>query len=280
VSRVEVRKTYKLFIAGDFPRSESGRTYEVLDPKGAFLGNAVRASRKDLRDAVVAARKAWPGWAGATAYNRGQVLYRIAEMIEARRAEVIDEVQHAEGVRRPAAGKQVDEAIDLWVWYAGLADKLTQITGGLNQVAGPYFNITSPEPTGVVGLVAPRAPSFSGLSQRMAAALCGGNSVVALASERFPFPAITLAECLATADIPKGIVNILTGHQTELVPHMASHGDIDAIDVTGVEPDALADVERSAAGNVKRIVTARAQRSPYEATRFMEMKTVWHPKGR
>ena len=272
-----MRKTYKLFLDGDFPRSESGRSYEISDPKGAFLANASRASRKDLRDAVKWARAAWSKWSGATAYNRGQVLYRIAEMMETRRDELVAEVGAAEGKRGATA--QVDDAIDTWVWYAGLADKLTQIMGGLNPVAGPYFNITVPEPTGVCGIVAPQTPSLTGLAARIAPALCGGNVVIALASEPHPLPAITMAECMATSDVPKGVVNILTGHTGELTPWLAGHGDVDALDITGVPLDLRADAERAGADNVKRIVKSNGTRSPYEATAFMEMKTVWHPKG-
>lgn len=275
--RLNVRKTYKLFLGGDFPRSESGRSYEISDPKGAFLANASRASRKDLRDAVKGARAAWSKWSGATAYNRGQVLYRIAEMMETRRDELVAEVGAAEGKRGATA--QVDDAIDTWVWYAGLADKLTQIMGGLNPVAGPYFNITVPEPTGVCGIVAPQTPSLPGLAARIAPALCGGNVVIALASEPHPLPAITMAECMATSDVPKGVVNILTGHTGELTPWLAGHGDVDALDITGVPLDLRADAERAGADNVKRIVKSNGTRSPYEATAFMEMKTVWHPKG-
>jgi acyl-CoA reductase-like NAD-dependent aldehyde dehydrogenase len=275
--RVDVRKTYKLFLGGDFPRSESGRSYEVMDSKGDWLANASRASRKDLRDAVKVARSAWSKWAGTTAYNRGQVLYRIAEMMETRRAELVAEVAGAEGKR--GASKQVDEAIDTWVWYAGLADKLTQIMGGLNPVAGPYFNLTAPEPTGVCGIVAPETPSLGGLVGRIAPALCGGNVVIALASEPHPLPAVALAECLATSDVPKGVVNILTGYTAELTPWLASHGDVDALDVTGVGAEQLADAERAGADNVKRVIKGSGARSPYEATAFMEMKTVWHPKG-
>ena len=275
--RLNVRKTYKLFLDGDFPRSESGRSYEISDPKGAFLANASRASRKDLRDAVKWARAAWSKWSGATAYNRGQVLYRIAEMMETRRDELVAEVGAAEGKRGATA--QVDDAIDTWVWYAGLADKLTQIMGGLNPVAGPYFNITVPEPTGVCGIVAPQTPSLAGLAARIAPALCGGNVVIALASEPHPLPAITMAECMATSDVPKGVVNILTGHTGELTPWLAGHGDVDALDITGVPLDLRADAERAGADNVKRIVKSNGTRSPYEATAFMEMKTVWHPKG-
>ncbi|MGH8881515.1 MAG: aldehyde dehydrogenase family protein, partial [Stackebrandtia sp.] len=259
------------------PRSESGRSYQVAGPKGEFLANAARATRKDLRDAVKVARSSWSKWAGTTAYNRGQVLYRIAEMMETRRAELIDEVAAAEGKR--GASDQVDGAIDTWVWYAGLADKLPQIMGGLNPVAGPYFNITAPEPSGVCGIVAPERPSLAGLVTRLAPALCGGNVVVSLASEAHPLPSIALAECLATSDVPKGVVNILTGYTAELTPWLAGHLDVDALDVTGVADDLVAEVERAGAGNVKRIVRDTGARSPYEATAFMEMKTVWHPKG-
>ena len=277
MSRLGVQKTYKLFIGGAFPRSESGRSYQVSDAKGDFLANAVRASRKDLRDAVVAARKAQPGWAGTTAYNRGQILYRVAEMMETRRAELIEEVGRAEGTTR--AEDQVTEGIDTFVWYAGLADKLAQIAGNLNPVAGPYFNITAPEATGVIGIVAPARPSLGGLAERIAPAICGGNAVVAIASEAHPLPAIALAECLATADVPAGVVNLLTGHQIELAPVLAAHGDVDSLDITGVPADAVHDLESAAAGNVKRVIRQKAKRSPYEATAFMEMKTVWHPKG-
>jgi acyl-CoA reductase-like NAD-dependent aldehyde dehydrogenase len=276
MARLDVRKTYKLYIGGGFPRSESGRSYEVNSPGGTFLANAVRASRKDVRDAVVAARKAFPGWGGLTAYNRGQILYRIAEMMESRRVDLVDEVRRSEG---PGAEPQVEAAIDLWVWYAGWADKLTQVMGSLNPIAGPYFNITVPEPTGVVGIVAPEGPSLEGIVARLAPALCGGNSVVVIASETCPLPAIALSECMATADVPSGVVNVLTGHKSEIVPVLSSHLDVDALDVTGVDDQMRQDVERSAAENVKRVIHAGREPSPYEATAFMEMKTVWHPKG-
>lgn len=275
--RLAVPKTYKLFIGGAFPRSESARSYKVTAHDGTWLANASRASRKDVRDAVVAARAAWPSWSGLTAYNRGQILYRVAEVMESRRAELIDQVRRAEGDANAEA--QVDGAIDTWVWYAGLTDKLAYIAGGLNPVAGPYFNITAPESTGVVGMVAPEKPSLAGLAERVAPALCGGNSVVAVTSQAHPLVAITTAECFATSDVPKGVVNLLSGHKDELVPVIASHLDVDALDVTGVRAVSLADAERAAAGNVKRIVRAQDARSPYEATAFMELKTVWHPKG-
>ena len=275
--RLAVRKTYKLFIGGAFPRSESARSYEISAHDGRFLANASRASRKDVRDAVAAARKACPSWSGLTAYNRGQILYRVAEVMESRRAELIAQVRRAEGDGN--AEEQVDGAIDTWVWYAGLTDKLAYVAGGLNPVAGPYFNITAPEPTGVVGMVAPEVPSLSGLVERLGPALSGGNCVVAIASQAHPLVAITAAECLATSDVPGGVVNLLTGLKDELVPVIASHLDVDALDVTGVGKESLEDTERAAAGNVKRIVRAQDARSPYEATAFMELKTVWHPKG-
>ncbi|MDP9067583.1 MAG: aldehyde dehydrogenase family protein [Actinomycetota bacterium] len=277
MSRVEIRKTYKLFIDGAFPRSESGRSYEVNDTTGALLANAVRGSRKDVRDAVKAARKASARWATITGYNRGQVLYRVAEIMESRRDELIAEVTRADGKR--GASAQVDRAIDTWVWYAGWTDKVAQVMGGINPVAGPYFNITSPEPVGVAGIVAPQEPSLLGLVERLAPALCAGNAVVGIASEKRPLPSIALAECLATSDVPPGVVNIITGLATELVPALASHLDVDVLDLSGVDPDALAEVETAAAENVKRLVRPANERSPYEVTAFQEMKTVWHPKG-
>jgi aldehyde dehydrogenase (NAD+) len=270
----DVRKTYKLYIGGKFPRSESGRSYEVTGTSGGFLANAVLASRKDVRDAVVAARSAWPNWSEATAYNRGQVLYRVAEMLESRRGELEHEVGRAEG----EAGAQVDDAIECFVYYAGWTDKLAQVAGNLNPVAGPYFNITVPEPSGVAGIVAPEEPSLSGLVERLAPALCAGDSTVVLASEKFPLPAIVLAECLATADMPGGAVNVLTGKKDELVPVMSSHLDVDVLDVTGIDGSRLPDAEEAAAGNIKRVVR-RGSRGPEAVTAFMDMKTVWHPKG-
>lgn len=277
MSRIDVRKTYKLFIGGAFPRSESGRSYEVTSSSGEFLANAIRGSRKDIRDAVTAARKASPRWAAITGYNRGQILYRVAEIMESRREELIEEVVRTEGKRGAAA--QVDRSIDTWVWYAGWTDKVAQVMGGINPVAGPFFNITSPEPIGVVGIVAPDAPSLLAVVERLAPALCAGNSVVVVASESHPLVSIALAECLATSDVPAGVVNVITGLSSELVPALASHLDVDALDVAGVTPNALVDVETAAAENVKRIVRPGKVRSPYEVTGFQEMKTVWHPKG-
>ncbi len=272
--RSAVRKTYKLYVGGKFPRSESGRSYEAVGADGDFLAYAVLASRKDVRHAVVAARSAWPDWAGVTAYNRGQILYRVAEMLESRRGQLEQEIYRAEG----EAGTQVDEAIDCLVYYAGWTDKLSQVTGNLNPVAGAYFNITSPESSGVAGIVAPEAPSLIGLVERLAPALCAGDSTVVLASEGFPLPAIALSECLATADVPPGVVNILTGSKRELIPVLSSHLDVDVLDVTGIDEPALQEVEQAAAGNIKRIVRP-GTRGPDAVTGFMDMKTVWHPKG-
>jgi len=262
--RLPIKKTYKLFVGGAFPRSESGRTYEAQGQ------NVARASRKDVRDAVVAARAAQPKWAGATAYNRGQVLYRIAEMMEARAAEFAE----------LAGGRdEVERAIDRWVWYAGFADKLAQVLGSSNPVAGPYFNFTVPEPTGVVAIVAPDEPPLLGLVTRLAPALVGGNAVVALASETSPLAAIELAEALATSDVPAGAVNLLTGFRAELAPWLASHMDVNAIDVTGAD-GLRADLERAAADNVKRVVAGSPDsQSLYEISAFLELKTVWHPIG-
>ncbi|HZC75396.1 MAG TPA: aldehyde dehydrogenase family protein [Gaiellaceae bacterium] len=262
--RLPVKKTYKLFIGGAFPRSESGRTY---DAEGQ---NVARASRKDVRDAVRAARDAQPGWAAATAYNRGQVLYRLAEMVEARLAEFAD----------LCGGRdEVERAIDRIVWYAGWADKLPQVLGGSNPVAGPYFNFTVPEPTGVVAVLAPDEPPLLGLLTRLLPPLVGGNAVVAVASETRPLAAVELAEALATSDVPGGVVNLLTGHHVELAPVLASHMDVNAIDLCGADGD-VPDLERLAADNVKRVVRGRPDvQSPWEIASFLELKTVWHPMG-
>jgi acyl-CoA reductase-like NAD-dependent aldehyde dehydrogenase len=291
--RIAVRKTYKLFVGGAFPRSESGRSYVVSAADGTPLANAARASRKDLRDAVRAARKAFPGWAGKTAMNRGQVLYRVAELMEGRRDQFVDEVAAAEGLREPAAARAVDAAIDRWVWYAGWADKIGQVLGSSNPVAAPYFNFTIPEPTGVVGIVAPETSSLLGLVSRLAPPLVAGNSVVVLASETRPLPAVTLTEVLATSDVPGGVVNVLTGLKPELIPVLAGHADVDALDTWGV-PDALrTDVDLLAADDVKRVLRRpttvsearfdwlddRAAERPEWIAAFLEMKTVWHPIG-
>jgi acyl-CoA reductase-like NAD-dependent aldehyde dehydrogenase len=277
--RLAIKKTYKLFIGGAYPRSESGRTYEVLDHKGGFIANAALASRKDARDAVVAARAAQPGWAAATAYNRGQVLYRVAEMMEGRRAQFIEEVSLAEGARK--AEDQVDAAIDRWVWYAGWADKLAQVMGNTNPVAGPYFDFTIPEPTGVVAVLAPQESSLLGLVSVLAPAIVSGNTVVALASEKRPLPAITLAEVIGTSDVPGGVINILTGKTAEIAPWLASHMDVNAIDTTG--SDDRAGLQVAAADNLKRVLHRDEDwgRTPdLERMRaFLESKTVWHPIG-
>ena len=264
MSRLPVRKTYKLFIGGDFPRSESGRTYEAQGQ------NVARASRKDVRDAVRVARSAFPKWKGMTAYNRGQILYRIAEMMEARAGEFAE---------LSSGRAEVETAVDRLVWYAGWADKYAQVLGTSNPVAAPYFNFTIPEPTGVVGIVAPPEPSLDGLVARLAPVIVGGNAAVVLASETSPLAAIELAEALATSDVPGGVVNILTGHGSELAPWLAGHMDVNAIDLAGADGEAP-ELERLAADNVKRVVRGRADRqSPYEIAAFLELKTVWHPVG-
>jgi acyl-CoA reductase-like NAD-dependent aldehyde dehydrogenase len=285
--RLSVRKTYKLFIGGEFPRSESGRTYEVATADGRFAANVARASRKDVRDAVVAARRAQPGWAAATAYNRGQVLYRVAEMLEGRRSTFVDAVAAAEGVGTDVAAGQVDAAIDRWVWYAGWTDKIAQVAGAANPVAGPYFNLSTPEPTGVVGIVAPRDSSLLGLVSVLAPVLVSGNTLVALASEHRPLPAIELAEVLATSDVPAGVVNLLTGRADELAPVLAGHLDINAIDLTGLAGTDTTELEALGAENVKRVVRPPAGEPDFAAPpdgparilAFCETKTVWHPKG-
>jgi acyl-CoA reductase-like NAD-dependent aldehyde dehydrogenase len=277
--RVAVRKTYKLYIGGAFPRSESGRSYMVSAADGRPLANAPRASRKDLRDAVRAARGAFGGWADRTAMNRGQVLYRVAELMEGRREQFAAEVAEAEGLTAERARRAVDAAIDRWVWYAGWADKIAQVLGSSNPVAAPYFNFTIPEPTGVVAIVAPTEPALDGLVARLAPAVVGGNAVVVLASDDHPLAAIELAEAVATSDVPGGVVNVLTGLRTELAPVLAAHMDVNAIDVTGADGDVAA-LEALAAENVKRVVRAREDRSPWEIASFMELKTVWHPIGR
>jgi acyl-CoA reductase-like NAD-dependent aldehyde dehydrogenase len=264
MTRLPVRKTYKLYVGGEFPRSESGRTYEA---QGA---NVARGSRKDLRDSVRAARQAFPKWAAMTAYNRGQVLYRIAEMMEARRAEFAE---------LSTGAKEVEHSIDRFVWYAGWADKLAQVLGSSNPVAGPYFNFTVPEPTGVVGIIAPDEPPLAGLVSRLAPAIVGGNAAVVLASETSPLAAIELAEVLATSDVPGGVVNILTGYRDELAPILAGHMDVNAIDVGGADGQ-VEELERLAADNVKRVVRGSADsQSPWEIAAFLDLKTVWHPIG-
>jgi acyl-CoA reductase-like NAD-dependent aldehyde dehydrogenase len=291
--RIGVRKTYKLYIGGAFPRSESGRSYVVSDTNGDPIANAVRASRKDLREAVRAARKAFQPWADKTAMNRGQVLYRVAELMQGRRDQFVSEIVVAEGLRETKARDVVDRAIDRWVWYAGWADKIAQVLGSSNPVAAPYFNFTIPEPTGVVGIVAPETSSLLGLVSRVAPALVAGNAVVILTSETRPLPAITLSEVLATSDVPGGVINVLTGIKTELVPVLAGHVDVDTIDVWGVPTALRTETELVAADNIKRIARRpagitdakfdwlddRAAERPEWIAAYLEMKTVWHPIG-
>ena len=286
MTRLTVPKTYKLYIGGKFPRSESGRVYQVTTPKGVFLANAAQASRKDARDAVVAARAASSGWAGATGYNRGQVLYRIAELLEGRRAQFVEELRLSEGVSESAAQRQVDAAIDVWVWYAGWADKYVQVAGNGNPVSGPYFNISTPEATGVVAIIAPQDSSLLGLVSVIAPALVSGNTVVVVASERAPLAAISLSEVLATSDVPGGVINVLTGSPAEIAPWLASHADVNALDLSGAE--ALAgdltwvDLQIAGAETLKRVRAPESGvpvMSVERITFFTETKTVWHTKG-
>ena len=284
--RVAVRKTYKLYIGGSFPRSESGRTYRVTSAQGEFLANAALASRKDVRDAVRAARAAFAGWSGATAYNRGQVLYRVAELLEGRRAQFVDEVRAAEGASRTAAQEIVNATVDRLVWYAGWSDKVAQVYGNANPVAGPYFNLTTPEPTGVVGILAPQDSSLLGLVSVVAPAIVTGNTTVVVASERAPLPAVTLTEVLATSDVPAGVVNLVTGRVAELGPWLAGHLDVNGLDLAGVaSPELAASLEAEAAENLKRVVRAGTTSDWFadpglaRMLAFLEAKTVWHPKG-
>ncbi|MCC3778897.1 aldehyde dehydrogenase family protein [Streptomyces sp. UNOB3_S3] len=282
--RLSVFKTYKLFVGGKFPRSESGRVYEVTDSKGKWLANAPLSSRKDARDAVVAARKAFGGWSGATAYNRGQILYRVAEMLEGRRDQFVAEVADAEGLSKSKAAAQVDAAIDRWVWYAGWTDKIAQIAGGTNPVAGPFFNVSSPEPTGVVAVVAPQESSLLGLVSVIAPVIAGGSTVVVVASEKAPLPALSLGEVLATSDVPGGVVNILSGKASEIFPSVAAHQDVNAIDLAGADAELAKALEVAAADNLKRVVRPQAvdwaaDPGTKRLMAFQETKTVWHPTG-
>jgi acyl-CoA reductase-like NAD-dependent aldehyde dehydrogenase len=303
-ARLSVFKTYKLYVGGKFPRSESGRVYEVTDSKGSrdakdakgakgsadgrLLANAPLSSRKDARDAVVAARKAFAGWSGATAYNRGQVLYRVAEMLEGRREQFAREVADAEGLSRAKAAAVVDAAVDRWVWYAGWTDKIAQVVGGANPVAGPYFNLSTPEPTGVVAVLAPQDSSFLGLVSVLAPVIATGNTAVLVAAERAPLPALSFGEVLATSDVPAGVVNILSGHTAEIAAPLASHQDVNAIDLTGAAAELATALESAAADNLKRVRRPAPERSPEDwtadpgtsrLTAWLETKTVWHPIG-
>ena len=291
--RLPVLKTYKLYIGGQFPRTESGRSYLVRSADGDPLANACRASRKDLRDAVRVARAASGPWAARTAMNRGQILYRVAELMEGRFDQFTGEVAIAEGIDARKAREVVGRAIDRWVWYAGWSDKIAQVLGSSNPVGAPYFNFTIPEPTGVVGVVAPERSSLLGLVSRLAPVLAGGNVAVVLASETRPLPVVTLTEVLATSDVPGGVVNVLTGHRSELVPVLAAHVDVDGVDGWGIPDDLRVAAEEAAADSVKRLahrpkgvmdarfdwLDDRATERPEWIAAFLEMKTVWHPIG-
>ncbi|MFE3414719.1 aldehyde dehydrogenase family protein [Streptomyces mirabilis] len=282
--RLSVFKTYKLYVGGKFPRSESGRVYEVTDSKGKWLANAPLSSRKDARDAVVAARKAFGGWSGATAYNRGQILYRVAEMLEGRGDQFVREVADAEGLSKSKSAAVVDAAIDRWVWYAGWTDKIAQVVGGGNPVAGPFFNLSTPEPTGVVTVLAPQESSFLGLVSVIAPVIATGNTVIVIASEKSPLPALSLGEVLATSDLPGGVVNVLSGKTAEIAAPLAAHQDVNAIDLAGADDVLAKELEIAAADNLKRVVRPQPvdySRTPgiERLTAFLETKTVWHPTG-
>lgn len=285
MSRLDVRKTYKLYIGGAFPRSESGRTYEALDSSGGFLANAAKGSRKDARDAVLAARKSFGGWSTRTPYNRGQILYRIAEMLEGRRDQFSTEVASSEGLTKRQASTLVDQSIDRWVWYAGWADKLAQVVGNANPVSSPHFNLSTPEPTGVVAVLAPQDSSLLGLVSVLAPVVVSGNVAVTVSSYERPLPAITLSEVLSTSDLPGGVVNILTGDAAEIGPWLASHRDVNGIDLSGASDEELAtDLEVAAADNLKRVTRSAvndwsADPGIEPMIGFLETKTVWHPAG-
>jgi acyl-CoA reductase-like NAD-dependent aldehyde dehydrogenase len=287
-TRQSVRKTYKLFVGGEFPRSESGHSYAVGDVRGRFVANAALASRKDARDAVGAARKAFPGWSGRTAYNRGQVLYRVAEVMEDRRPQFVEALRQGEGRTSAVAGRIVDDAIDRIVWYAGWADKLAQVVGNANPVAGPFFNLSTPEPTGVVAVLAPQESSLLGLVSVVAPVIVSGNTAVVAASVERPLPAVTFAEVLATSDVPGGVVNILTGSLDRTAATLASHMDVNAIDLTGLagDPEQATALEVEASANLKRVRRAPAVEPDWSLepgldrmTQVLETKTVWHPIG-
>ncbi|MDA3030494.1 MAG: aldehyde dehydrogenase family protein [Actinomycetota bacterium] len=279
MSRIDVNKTYKLFIGGAFPRSESGRVYEIKGANKKFIANPALASRKDLRDAVVAAKAAHSGWANATAFNRGQILYRVAEIMQGRSDQFIDEICALEGVTTKAAKIQVEEAIDTWVWYSGWCDKLSSVSGSLNQVSGPFYNFTTPEALGVVAIFAENKPSLLGVVRTLAPVIASGNSAVLIASESYPLPAITLSEVLATSDVPAGVVNILTGKITELAPWVGSHMEIDGVDVAGLSKKQEKELKLVGADNLKRIFRFSLTNHPERILNFMEQKTVWHPIG-
>jgi len=277
-NRIGVKKTYKLFINGAFPRTESGRTYEVKNAKAVFIANPCLASRKDLKDAVVAARAAHHGWDKASAYNKGQILYRIAEMLEGRRAQFVDEIASVTGVTKLKAEKEVTDSIDRLVWYAGWSDKLSSLTGALNPVAGPYYNFTVPESLGVVAAIAPELPSLLGIVDAIAPIIVGGNTVIVLASTSAPLSAMSFAEVIATSDVPAGVINILTGKKEEIAPWMASHMDIDGFDISGLGQKQHGEMHIAGAENLKRIYSFKSA-NPGRILAFLENKTVWHPIG-
>ena len=279
MSRIDVNKTYKLFIGGACPRSESGRVYEIQGANKKFIANPALASRKDLRDAVVVAKAAQSGWANATAFNRGQILYRVAEIMQGRRDQFIDEICALEGVTTKVAKTQVEEAIDTWVWYSGWCDKLSSVTGSLNQVSGPFYNFTTPEALGVVAIFAENKPSLLGVVRTLAPVIASGNSAVLIASESYPLPAITLSEVLATSDVPGGVVNILTGKIAELAPWVGSHMEIDGVDVAGLSKKQEEELKLVGADNLKRMFRFSPTNHPERILSFMEQKTVWHPIG-
>jgi len=288
VTRLDVRKTYKLYVGGKFPRSESGRSYPVTDARGSFVANVAQGSRKDARDAVLAARAAFAGWSGATAYNRGQVLYRVAEVMEGRRSQFVDDVAALEGLSRADATTVVEAAIDRWVWYAGWSDKIGHLAGGANPVAGPYFNLSVPEPTGVVAVLAPQESSLLGLVSVLAPIVVTGNTVVLVSSHDRPLPAVTLAECLATSDVPGGVVNVITGRTAEIAEHLAAHADVNGLDLAGAAADQLVPLQVLAADTLKRVLAPAVDAPAVDWTAkpglermlpFLETKTVWHPKG-
>ena len=285
MSHLMVAKTYKLFVGGAFPRSESGRTYQARDSKGNFMANAALASRKDLRDAVVAARKGYSAWSKATAYNRGQVIYRIAEMLEGRRTEFLELIKTSSGTTSKAATAEVDAAIDRLVHYAGWTDKLAAVLGSSNPVSSPYFSYSAPEPTGVVGILAPPGAPLLGLVSVIAPVITGGNACVVIAAEHDPCVAITFAEVVATSDVPPGVINILTGRSSELAPHLAAHADVNALDLTGADAGLHKKLEQAAAETVKRVYAPKgvpdfaAVPGMGRLRAFLEIKTVWHPTG-
>lgn len=279
MSRIDIKKTYKLFIGGQFPRSESGRSYEIKGANGKFIANPALASRKDLRDSVTSAKSALSGWSSATAFNRGQILYRIAEIMEGRRDQFVTEIIALEGGSAKAANTQVEQAIDLWVWYAGWCDKISTIAGATNPIAGPYYNFTTPEELGVVGIIADQKDSLLGLVAAIAPVVATGNTAVVIASEKRPLPAITLSEALATSDLPAGVLNILTGKVSELAPWLASHMEIDGLDISGADPKIESELRIAGAENLKRIHRFNKSQSPQRMLAFMEAKTVWHPIG-